>query len=57
MYANAQKAARETLRSLNWPPKQTNYHKYNYFTRLYTCKRRHRAVLVCTCIIYHFSDS
>jgi len=30
VYASAQKAAREALRSLNWPPKQTKEHKYEY---------------------------
>ena len=30
LYASAQKAAREALRSLNWPPKQTKEHKYEY---------------------------
>jgi len=26
--ASSQKAAREALRSLDWPPKQTKEHKY-----------------------------
>jgi len=30
LHAIAQKAAREALRSLNWPPKQTKEHKYEY---------------------------
>jgi len=31
--ASTQKAAREALRSLNWPLKQTKEHKYKYFRR------------------------